>query len=88
MNDIQIFSSPTFGEIRTQMSASGEPLFCATDVCTALGYVNSRKAIADHVDEWDVTKRNTLTSGGAQQLTYINESGLYSLIVSMKGGAL
>lgn len=84
MNDIQIFSNPSFGEIRTQMSASNEPLFCASDVCSALGYSNPRKTIADHVDEGDVTKRDTLTAGGVQQLAYVNESGLYSLIFGSK----
>lgn len=76
------------------MGASGEPLFCASDVCSALGYVNSRKAIADHVDEGDVTKRDTWVETGRKadgttafrqtEMVYINESGLYSLIFGSK----
>ncbi len=62
----------------------GEPWFVGKDVAEALGYSNSRKALLDHVDEEDkgVTKRDTL--GGKQPITIINESGLYSLILSSK----
>ena len=61
-----------------------EPWFVGKDVAEALGYSNTRKALADHVDEEDkgVTKRDTL--GGKQNLGIINESGLYSLILSSK----
>jgi len=59
------------------------------DLCKALGYSNGRKAVSDHCDEWDVTKRDTPTKNqwGAeviQQITYVNESGLYSLILGSK----
>ena len=57
MNDIQIFNNPQFGQVRT-LGTSDEPWFCATDVCKALGYTNVRKAITDHVDTPDVTKRD------------------------------
>lgn len=70
--------------IRTQVTDEGEPLFCANDVCSALGYVNPRKAVADHVDEGDVTKRYTPTTSGNQLITYVNESGLYALIFGSK----
>lgn len=43
MNEIQIFNSPQFGEIRTATDDNNEPLFCAADVCKALGYANPRK---------------------------------------------
>lgn len=66
--------------IRTQLTEQGEPLFCANDVCAALGYTNPRKAVSDHVALEDVTKRDTLTNGGNQLITYVNESGLYALI--------
>lgn len=81
MNGIQVFTSPEFGEIRTALQ-EGAPWFVGKDVAAALGYSNTRKAIADHVDPEDkgVTKRDTL--GGAQRMTVINESGLYSLILS------
>lgn len=80
MSDIQIFRNPQFGEIRTLADEAGEPLFCAADLCRALGYSNPRKAIADHVDEGDVTKRDTPTASGVQNMTFVNESGMYSLI--------
>lgn len=84
MNEIQIFNSPQFGEIRTATYDNNEPLFCAADVCKALGYTNPRKAIADHSEQEDVTKRDTPTQGGIQQMTFVNESGLYSLIFGSK----
>lgn len=84
MNEIQIFNSPQFGDIRTATDDNNEPLFCAADVCKALGYTNPRKAIADHSEQEDVTKRDTPTQGGIQQMTFVNESGLYSLIFGSK----
>ena len=88
MNNIQIFNNPQFGSVRT-MGTPEEPWFCATDVCKALGYANGRKATADHVDEGDVTKRDTPTTNqfGSEvviQMTYVNESGLYALIFGSK----
>lgn len=82
-NEIQIFENAEFGKIRT-MEINGEPWFVGKDVALALGYANTRKAIANHVDEEDkgVTKWDTL--GGTQEMTIINESGLYSLIFSSK----
>lgn len=70
--------------VRVQTDNNGEPLFCAADVCATLGYLNSRKALADHVAPEDVTKRDTLTNGGNQALSYVNESGLYALIFGSK----
>lgn len=83
MNEVKIFESKEFGEIRTIM-IDGEPWFVGKDVAEILGYSNTRKALADHVDEEDkgVTKCDTL--GGTQELTVITESGLYSLILSSK----
>lgn len=83
MNDLQVFENEEFGEIRT-VEIDGEPHFVAKDVTDILGYSNSRKAISDHVDEEDkgVTKCDTL--GGIQNLTVINESGLYSLILGSR----
>lgn len=83
MNDVQIFSNPEFGEIRTAM-VNEEPLFLVNDVCAALGHSNPRKAVTDHCSTKDVTKRDTLTRGGTQSMTYVNESGLYSLIMGSK----
>lgn len=84
MTDIQIFSNPQFGEIRTLADDANEPLFCAADVCKALGYANPRDAISRHVDEGDVAKRDTPTTSGVQSMTFVNESGLYSLIFGSK----
>ena len=84
MNEIQIFDNPQFGEIRILSDENNEPWFCGADVCNALGYTNPRKAIADHVDEGDVTKRDTPTTSGVQTMTFVNESGLYSLIFGSK----
>lgn len=82
-NEIQIFNNPAFGDVRTTGTADN-PMFCASDICRALGYTNGRKAIADHCDEGDVTKRDTPTSSGVQCMTFVNESGLYSLIFGSK----
>lgn len=83
MSELQIFKNAEFGSIRT-LQINGEPYFVGRDVAEILGYSNSRKALADHVDEEDkgVTKCDTL--GGTQEMTVINESGLYSLILSSK----
>lgn len=80
---VQIFHSPMFGELRGILINS-EPWFVGKDVTEALGYTNSRKALSDHVEAEDkgVTKCDTL--GGAQNLTIVNESGLYSLIFGSK----
>lgn len=84
MEEITIFQNEQFGSIRTA-GTPDEPLFCASDVCKALGYVNSRKAVADHCDEGDVTKRDIIDNlGREQQAAFINESGLYGLIFGSK----
>ena len=81
MNDLTILNSNEFGEIRT-VTIDGKPYFVATDVATALGYVNPRKAVNDHCK--GVTKRDTPTSSGVQQMSYINEGDLYRLIMKSK----
>lgn len=83
MREISIFNSEEFGDIRA-IEIDNEPWFVGKDVATALGYSNTRKAIGDHVHEDDkgVTKWDTL--GGKQDLTIINESGLYALIFGSK----
>jgi len=83
MNTLQQFTNPAFGTIRTT-EIDGAPWFVGKDVAVALGYINSRKALTDHVDAEDkgVTKRDT--PGGAQEMTVINESGLYALVLSSK----
>lgn len=83
MNEVQIFDNPEFGKIRTVV-IDNEPWFVGKDIAQVLGYTNTRKALADHVDDEDkgVTKCDTL--GGMQELTVINESGMYSLIFGSK----
>ena len=83
MNELQIFKNTEFGQIRTT-TINDEPWFVGKDIAVALGYSNPRKAMIDHVDPEDkgVTKCDTL--GGSQEMTVINESGLYSLIMSSK----
>ena len=82
-NELINFHHEMFGDIRA-IEKDGEPWFVGKDVAVALGYTNTRKAIADHVDDEDkgVTKCDTL--GGEQNITIINESGLYSLVLSSK----
>ena len=81
MNDLQIFENSEFGSVRT-ITVDGEPYFVATDVATALGYTNPRKAVNDHCK--GVTKRDTPTSSGVQSMSYINEGDLYRLIMKSK----
>lgn len=82
MNNLEVFNFEN-KEVRSLL-INNEPWFVGKDVAEVLGYSNTRKAINDHVDDDDkgVTKCDTL--GGAQDLTVINESGLYSLILSSK----
>ena len=84
MNEIQIFKNVEFGAIRTMSNEQGEVMFCGKDVALALGYLNSRKAIKDHVDDEDKLEERIVTSGQNRHLIFINESGLYSLILSSK----
>ena len=84
MGNIQVFNHPQFGAIRTS-GTPDNPEFCAMDLCRALGYSNGRDAVAKHVDEDDVAKRDTTDSiGRTQLLTYVNESGMYSLVLGSK----
>lgn len=86
MNNLQIFTSPDFGEVRT-IQQNGEPWFVGKDVADILGYSNSSKAIPQHVDEEDRQKQNLPTAQNGKLVAaswLINESGLYSLILSSK----
>ena len=79
------FRNLEFGAIRTKSNKQGEPMFCAKDVCEALKHTNSRKAVVDLVDKDDVTRSYIIDSlGRKQRATFINESGLYALILSSK----
>lgn len=83
MTDLKIWENPEFGELRI-VEMSGEPWMVGKDVAQALGYTNPRKALADHVDEEDKGVTKCYTPGGTQEMTVINESGLYSLVLSSK----
>ena len=82
---IRIFTNEVFGEIRT-CQVNNQIMFVGKDVAMALGYANTRKAVLDHVDKEDredgVTIRDAI--GRDQKATFINESGLYALILSSK----
>lgn len=82
-NELQIFNNSDFGNIRV-VENSGEPWFVGKDVAKVLGYSNPRDAIGKHVDEEDKGVAKCDTPSGTQQMTVINESGLYSLILSSK----
>lgn len=83
MNQIQIFNNPEFGEIRT-IEINNEPWFVGKDVTEILGYTNPSKALSDHVEEEDKLNNESLSSLGQRGGWVINESGLYSLILSSK----
>ena len=83
MNNLQIFKNEEFGEIRT-VTIDGEPWFVGKDVAESLGYADPNKAIAMHVDEEDKLNDKTASSLGQRGGWLINESGLYSLILSSK----
>lgn len=85
-NEIKVFNHELFGQIRTMTNEEGETFFVGKDVAKALGYSNTRKALVDHVDLEDKTDGVTIRDaiGRNQTMVIINESGLYSLILSSK----
>ena len=85
MSELQIFKSPEFGQVRT-VTIDGEPWLVGKDVATALGYSNPSNAVVTHVDDEDKTTYSFQVSGSnyKTKATLINESGLYSLVLSSK----
>lgn len=84
MNDLQIFNHPDFGEVRT-VTINDEPWFVGKVVAQVLGYAKTENALAAHVDGDDTLKQGITDSlGRIQNTTLINESGLYSLVLSSK----
>lgn len=81
--ELQVFSNAEFGSVRSIM-VNDEPFFVGKDVAEILGYKNPQEAIRNHVDSEDKGVSEILTPGGKQQVPVINESGLYSLILSSK----
>ena len=83
MNELQIFNNKEFGEIRT-LEMNGEPWLLGKDVAEILKYTNTPKALRDHVDDEDKLTERIVLSGQNRLAVFINESGLYSLIMSSK----
>ena len=82
-NGGQIFQNDQFGEIRS-LTINDAPWWVGKDVAAALGYKNTKDALSRHVDDEDRRGSRFTTPSGEQELTVINESGLYSLILSSK----
>ena len=83
MQELQIFNSPEFGQIRT-IERDGEPWFVGRDVAAALGYKDTVNALKSHIDAEDKGGWQITTQFGEKETTIINESGLYSLVLSSK----
>lgn len=83
MNELKIFESPDFGKVRI-MEIDGEPYFVGKDVAEILGYKDTSDAMKRHVDNEDKLTRCFTDSGQNREMYVINESGLYSLILSSK----
>lgn len=83
MNEIKVFENDAFGSVRT-IGREGDVWFVGKDVAEILGYTNPSKALADHVDEEDKLNNESLSSLGQRGGWLINESGLYSLVLSSK----
>lgn len=83
MNELQIFNSEEFGDIRT-VTIENEPWFVGKDVAEALGYSEPRSAVSKKIDEADRGVAEMETPSGKQNMTIINESGLYALIFGSK----
>jgi prophage antirepressor-like protein len=83
MSDIKIFENDKFGEVRVK-EKDGQVWFVGKDIADVLEYANSRRAINSHVDEEDKGVSKCDTPGGKQKMTIINESGMYSLVLSSK----
>jgi prophage antirepressor-like protein len=84
MNEIKVFQNEQFGQLRAMLGHEGEPLMMGTDVAKRLGYKNPAKALRDHVDTEDKLTERIVLSGQRREVIFINESGLYSLILSSK----
>ncbi|SHK79856.1 BRO family protein [Xylanibacter ruminicola] len=82
--EIQVFKNEMFGEVRTLINEKGEPFFVGSDVAGVLGYSDPQKAVKMHVDDDDKLTRRIVVSGQNRSAIIINESGLYSLVLSSK----
>lgn len=82
-NDLMVFQNQEFGEVRSVM-IEGEPWFLGKDIAENLGYRNGSRDINRHVDNEDKLTERIVLSGQNRETIFINESGLYSLILSSK----
>ncbi len=78
-SEIQIFNNPQFGEVRVTVTENNEPMFCLADVCKALDLKNPSD-VKTRLSARGVATADTLTAGGIQSMTYINEANLYKCI--------
>lgn len=83
MNDIKIFENQEFGKVRA-LEIDGKPYFVGKDVAQILGYKDTSDALKKHVDEEDKLTRRFADSGQNREMYIVNESGLYSLVLSSK----
>ena len=81
--ELESFKSEEFGSVRTA-TINGDVMFVGKDAAGILGYTNTPKAVRDHVDEEDKLTERIVLSGQNREVIFINESGLYSLILSSK----
>ena len=81
-DQVTVFSSPIFGDIRTSVTESGEPLFCLADVCKALNLTTTK--VATRLEKDVLSKHPLLTEGGVQQASFVNEDGLYDVILDSR----
>ena len=81
MNELMIFEDALFGQVRTIMSASNEPLFCLSDVCRALEMKRFR---IERLDKDVISNHPLQTAGGLQQVTFVNEDGLYDIVLDSR----
>ena len=80
--EIKIFESPEFGQIRTVMDKKGEPWFCLTDVCKVLGL--TQRHVRERLEKGVVSTDPLSTRGGTQMANFVNEDGLYDVILDSR----
>ena len=83
MTNLSVFSFNS-NDVRTFADSNGEPWFLANDICAILGYANPRQAVQKNCKDRGVSKRDTPTESGIQEMTYINEPNLYRLIIKSR----
>ena len=81
MNELKLFQSPIFGQVRTVVM-NGQVMFAATDVAKCLGYANPQKAIRNHCKSIGVNEMDTPTNGGIQKVRFITKGNVVRLVAS------